>query len=116
MIQSLFGVKPNYPNLFPFGLVVSFCRPCHGNHKQTNFESQHMLRITLGCNTYTNSMIFYNPVMDSMSVLADFLFDQRRLIGDVFDCLQYDRGLTMSILSDGNTPPPKFDIVDAEFI
>ena len=31
-----------------------------------------MLGIALGHSKYTNGMIFYNPVLDSMSISADF--------------------------------------------
>ena len=51
-----------------------------------------------------------------MSVSADFLLDKNRLIGEVFDCLRYDGGLIMSVLSDGNTTPTKFNAGDAGFI
>ena len=73
---EFFGVKPDYRILFPFGSIGSFCCPCDGNHKRTNFESQCMLGIALGCSKYTNGMIFYNPVLDSMSVSVDFLLDK----------------------------------------
>ena len=84
---EFFGVKPDYRILFPFGSIGSFRRPCDGNHKRTNFELQCMLGIALGCSEYTNGMIFYNPVLDSMSVSANFLLDKTRHIGKVFDCL-----------------------------
>ena len=113
---EFFGVKPDYRILFPFGSIGSFRRPRDGNHKRTNFESQCMLGIALGRSEYTNGMIFHNPVLDSMSVSADFLLDKNRLIGEVFDCLRYDGGLTMSVLSDGNTTPTKFNAGDAAFI
>ena len=80
-------MKPDYCILFPFGSVGSFCRPRDCNHNQTSFELQCMPRIALGGSEYTNGMIFYNPIMDSMSVSADFLLDKNRLIGEVFDCL-----------------------------
>ena len=51
-----------------------------------------MLGIALSCSKYTNSTIFYNPVLDSMSVSADFLLDKNCHIGEVFDCLRYDGG------------------------
>ena len=113
---EFFGVKPNYHFLFPFGSIGSFRRPRNGNHKQTNFESQCMLVIALGRSEYTNGMIFYNPVLDRISVSADFLLDKNQHIGEVFDCLQYDGGLIMSMLSDGNTAPTKFNASDAAFI
>ena len=112
---EFFGVKPNYCILFPFGLVGFSCRPCDGNHKGTNFESQCMLRIALGCSKYINGMIFYNPVMDSMSVSFDFI-GQNQLIGEGFDCLQYGGELTISVLLDDNIPPPNFNVVDTVFI
>ena len=65
-------VKPDYRIVFSFGSIGSFRRPRDGNHKRTNFESQCMLGIALGRSEYTNGMIFYNPVLDSMSVSADF--------------------------------------------
>ena len=44
-----FGVKPIYRILFPFDSIGSIRHPRNGNHKQTNFESQCMLGITVGC-------------------------------------------------------------------
>ena len=79
------GVKPDYRILFPFGSIGPFRRPRDGNHKRTNFESQCMLGIALGCSKYPNGMIFYNPVLDSMSVSADFLLDKNPHIGELFD-------------------------------
>ena len=84
---EFFGVKPDYRILFPFDLIGSFRRPCDGSHKRTSFESQCMFGIALGCSEYTNGMIVYNPVLDSMSVSTDFLLDKTRHIGEVFDCL-----------------------------
>ena len=75
-----------------------------------------MLGLALGCSEYTNGMIFYNPVLDSMTVSVDFLLDKNQHIGKVFDCLRYDGGLTMSVLSGGNTSLPKFNAGDAVFI
>ena len=63
-----FGVKPDYRILFLFGLVSSFYCPRDGNHNRISFELQCMLGIALGDSEYTNGMIFYNPIMDSMSV------------------------------------------------
>ena len=54
--------------------------------------------------------------MDSMSVSAEFLVDKNQHVSEVFDCLQYNGGLVMSVLSDGNTTPPKFNIDDAASI
>ena len=42
-----------------------------------------MLGIALGCSKYTNDMIFYNPVLDSMGVSTDFLLNKNRHIGEV---------------------------------
>ena len=78
---EFFGVKPDYRILFPFGSIGFFRCPHDGNHKRTNFKSQCMLGIALGRSEYTNGMIFYNPVMDSMSVSADFLLDKNRHVG-----------------------------------
>ena len=75
-----------------------------------------MLGIALGQSEYTNGMIFYNPVLDSMSVSANFLLDKNRHIGEVFNCLRYDGGLIMSVLLDGNSTPTKFNAGDAAFI
>ena len=113
---GFFGVKPDYRILFPFVSIGSFRSPCDGNHTRTNFESQCMLGIAMGCSKYTNGKIFYNTVMDSMIISADFLLDKKQHVGEVFDCLRYDGGLIMSVLLDGNTTPPKFNIGDATFI
>ena len=43
-----------------------------------------MLGIALGRSKDTNGMIFYNPILDSMSVSADFLLDKNLHIGEVF--------------------------------
>ena len=75
-----------------------------------------MLEIALGCSKYTNGMIFYNPVLDSMSVSADFLLDKNRHIGEGFDCLRYDGRLIMSVLLDGSSTPTKFNAGDTAFI
>ena len=111
-----FGVKPNYRILFPFGSISSSRRPRDGNHKRTYFEPQCMLDIALGRSKYTNGMIFYNFVLDSMSVSTDFLLDKNPHIGEVFCCLRYDGGLIMSVLSDGNSTPTKFNAGNAAFI
>ena len=72
-----------------------------------------MLRTALGCSKYSNCMIFYNPVLDRMGVSADLLLDKNRHIGEVFDCLRYDGGLIMFVLSDGHATPIKFNAGDA---
>ena len=46
-----------------------------------------MLGIALSRSEYTNGMVFYNPISDSMSVSTDFLLDIKRHIDEVFDCL-----------------------------
>ena len=73
---DFFCVKPDYRILFPFGSIDSFCHPRDGNHKRTNFELQCMLGIALDQSEYINGMIFYNPVLDSMSVFVDSLLDK----------------------------------------
>ena len=62
---EFFGVNSNYRILFPFGFISTFRRPRDGNHTCNNFESQCMLGIALSRNEYTNSMDFYNPILDS---------------------------------------------------
>ena len=37
--------------------------------------------------------------MDSFCTSADYLIDKNRHVGEVFPSLQYDGGLTMSVLS-----------------
>ena len=84
---DFFWVKPAYRILFPFGSIGSFSRPRDGNHKRTNIESQCMLGIALGPSEYTNGIIFYNLLLDNMSVSTEFLLDKNCHIGEVFDCL-----------------------------
>ena len=80
---ELYGTKPDYRTLFPFGAIGSFRRVKDGNRNRTQFESQGMLGIALGCSEYTNGMVFYNRVLDSFSTSADYLLDKGRNIRDV---------------------------------
>ena len=45
---QLYGTKPDYRTLFPFGAVGSFRRVRDRNRDRTQFESQGMLGIVLG--------------------------------------------------------------------
>ena len=75
-----------------------------------------MLGIALGRSKYTNGMIFYNLIMDSFCTSADYLNNKNRHVGEVFLSLQYDEGLTMSVLSGKGDPPTKFSIGDRVFM
>ena len=81
---EFYGTKPDYRTLFPFGAIGSFRRVQDGNCNRTQFDSQGMLGIALGCSEYTNRMVFYNPVLDSFSTSADYLLDKNRNVGDMF--------------------------------
>ena len=81
---ELYGTKPDYCTLFHFGAIGSIRQVRDKNRDRTQFESQGMLGIALGRSEYTNGMVFYSPVLDSFSTLADYLLDKGRNIGDVF--------------------------------
>ena len=110
------SVKPNYRSLFPFGCFGTFCRPRDSNHTCNNFESQYMLGIALGRSEYTNGMVFYNPNLDSFSTSADYLIDKNRHVDEVFPPLQYDGGLTTSVLFEKSDAPTKFNIGEMLFV
>ena len=84
---EIFGVKPDYWILFPFGCIGAFCCPRDGNHTRNNSESQCMLGIALGRSEYTNGMVFYNPILDIFSTLTDNLVDKNRYVSKVFPSL-----------------------------
>ena len=113
---EFFGVKPDYQILFPFGCIGAFHCPRDGNHTCNIFESQYILGIALGRSEYTKSMVFYNPILDRFSTLADYLVDKNRHVGEVFSSLQYNGGLTSSILSEKPDAPTKFDIGEKVFV
>ena len=100
-------MKPDYRILFPFGYIGAFRRPRDCNHTQNNFESQCMLGIARGRSKYTNGMVFY-PIRDSFSTSADYLVDKNRHVGEVFPSLQYDGGLTTSVLYEKSDAHTKF--------
>ena len=113
---DLFGVKPNYRILFPFGCIGAFRCPRSGNHTRNNFESQSMLGIALGRSVDTNGMIFYNPNLDSLSTSANYLIDKNCHVGEVFLSLQYDGELTTSVMSEKSDAPTKFNIGENVFV
>ena len=86
---NFFGTKLDYRILFPFGSIAigAFCQARDGNHTRTNFESQCMLGIALGRSKYTNDMVFYNPILDSVCTPADYLIDKNFHIGEVLPSL-----------------------------
>ena len=75
-----------------------------------------MLGIALGCSEFTNSMVFYNPILDSFCTSANYLNDKNYYIGEVFPSLRHDGGLTTSVLSDKADAPTKFSIGDWVFV
>ena len=113
---KFFGTKPDYCILFPFGCIGAFRRARDGNYDHTNFESQCMLGIALGRSEYTNSMVFYNPIMNSFYTSADYFIDKNCHVGEVFPSLCYDGGLTMSVLSGKDDTPTKFSIGERVFM
>ena len=113
---ELFGIKPDYRILFPFGCIGAFRWARDGNHNCTNFESQCMLGIDHGRSEYTNGMMFYNPVMDSFITSANYLINKNRHVGEVFPSLRHDGGLRMSKLSGKDDTPAKFNIGDCVFV
>ena len=113
--EAFYGEKPDYRVLFPFGCIGAFRRVRDSNRDRTKFESQGLLGIALGRSEFTNGMVFYNPTMDSFCTSADYILDKRRLVGEVFPNLQYDGGLTTSVISNSSSPT-KFDIHEKVYI
>ena len=54
--------------------------------------------------------------MDSFCTSADFLVGKNCHTGEVFSSLQYDGGLTTSVLSEKSDAPTKFAIGDKVFV
>ena len=54
--------------------------------------------------------------MDSFCTSADYLIDKNRHVGEIFPSLQYDEGLTMSVLSGKDDTSTKFNISDCVFM
>ena len=111
--EEFYRTKPDYRTLFPFGCIGSLRWTWDGTHKQTNFEPQCMMGITLGCNEYTT--VFYNPEINRFCTSADYVLGKRRLIGEIFPSIWYDGGLTTSILMNKNDGPPTYDSRDLVF-
>lgn len=72
---EFFDTKLDYPILFPFCFIGSFCHDCDGNHTQTSFESQ----CRLGSVVYLESMntpmgVWYFTIsfLDSLCTTADY--------------------------------------------
>jgi hypothetical protein len=114
--EAFYHKKPDYRTLFPFGCTGSFRRPKDGQHKRTTFESQGMLGIALGRSEFTNGMIFYNPILDSFSVSADYHLDKTRSIADVFLSIRYDGGLTTSVVSGRDDSPNTYVIGETVYV
>ena len=72
--------------------------------------------IALGHSKFTNGMIFHNLELSSFCVLADYLIDKLRHIGEAFPSIQYNGGLMTLVLSNKMDGRPKFDIDEAVFI
>ena len=84
---EFFGVKPDYPVLFPFVCINAFQRPRDRNHTGNNFEPKCMLGTALGRSEYTNGMLFYNPILDNFSTSADYLVNKKTVILKRFSLL-----------------------------
>ena len=54
---KLYGTKPDYRTLFPFGAIGSFRQVRDGNCNRIQFECQGMLGIALGRSKYTKYLL-----------------------------------------------------------
>ena len=61
-------------------------------------------------------MVFYNPIIDNFCTSTDYIFDKNCYIGKVISSLRCNGWLTMSVLSEKDDIPTKFNIGDRVFV
>ena len=113
---ELFGEKPNYRILFPFGAIGAFCCVRDRNNHFHKFNLQCLFGIALGYSEFTNHMVFCNSTRDSFCTSADYLIDKNCHIWNVFPSIRYDGRLVTLVILNENDGPSKFDIDKSVFV